>query len=108
MKIEKKEQLRQKINNVERQLKGGERARWSPIERKKIKERGEEPADFFRIIYKLQMLEKMRKFLEKHGCLVRSFIIMLNHPKEHWGDILIKKKGRDYIGPEQLAIRRNL
>jgi len=108
MKIEKKEQLRQKINTVEKRLKDGERARWSPIERKKIEERGEELADFFRIIYKLQMLDKMRKFLEKHGYLVRSFITMLNHPKEHWGDILIKKKGRDYIDPEKLAIRRNL
>jgi len=108
MKIEKKEQLRQKIENVERQLKGGERARWSPAERIKIKERGEEPADFFRIIYKLQMLDKMRKFLEKHGYLVRSFIIMLNRPREHWGDILVKKKGRDYISPEERAIRRNL
>jgi len=108
MKIEKKEQLRQKINNVEKQLKDIERARWSPIECKKIKERGEELADFFRIIYKLQMLGKMRKFLEKHGYLVRSFIVMLNCPKEDWGDILIKKKGRDYINPEELAIRRNL
>jgi len=108
MKISKKEQLEQKINIVERQLKGGERARWSPIEYKKIKERGEELADFFRIIYKLQMLDKMRKFLEKHGYLVRSFMTMLNHPKEHWGDILVKKKGGDYINPEQLAIKRNL
>lgn len=108
MKIEKKEQLRQKIENVEKRLKDGERARWSPIERKKIKERGEELADFFRIIYKLQMLDKMRKFLEKHGYLVRSFITMLNRPKEHWGDILIKKKGGDYINPEEHAIRRNL
>lgn len=108
MKIEKKEQLRQKINKVEKQLKDIERTRWSPVEYETIKERGEELADFFRIIYKLQMLDKMRKFLEKHGYLVRSFVTMLNHPKEHWGDILIKKKGRDYISPEQLAIRRNL
>ena len=108
MKIEKKEQLKQKINIVEKQLKDIERTRWSPAEYEKIKERGEEPADFFRIIYKLQMLDKMRKFLEKHGYLVRSFITMLNRPKENWGDILIKKKGRDYIDPEKLAIRRNL
>lgn len=108
MKIEKKEQLRQKIEEVEKRLKDIERTRWSPSGIKEIKKRGEEPADFFRIIYKLQMLDKMRKFLEKHGYLVRSFITMLNHPKEHWGDILIKKKGRDYINPEKLAIRRNL
>jgi len=56
----------------------------------------------------LQMLDKMRKFLERHGYLVRSFITMLNHPKEHWGDILVKKKGGDYINPEERAIRRNL
>ena len=108
MKIKKKEQLRQKIDSVEKKLKDIERARRSPIEHEKIKERGEEFADFFHIIYKLQMLDKMRKFLEKHGCLVRSFITMLNHPKEHWGDILVKKKGGDYINPEQRAIRRNL
>ena len=108
MKVEKKEQLRQKINTVEERLKDGERARWTQSETEKIKDRGEGPADFFRIIYKLQMLDKMRKFLEKHGYLVRSFIAMLNHPKESWGDILIKRKGRDYIDPEKLAIRRNL
>jgi len=108
MKVKKKEQLKQKINDVEKRLKDIERTRWSPFEIKEIKKRGEEPADFFRIIYKLQMLDKMRKFLEKHGYLVRSFVVMLNRPKENWGDILIKKKGRDYINPEQLAIRRNL
>ena len=108
MKASKKERLEQKINAVEEQLKDSERARWSPVEHKKIKERGEEPADFFRIIYKLQMLDKMRKFLKGNRYLVKSFIVMLNHPKENWGDILIKKKGRDYINPEELAIRRNL
>lgn len=108
MRANKKERLGQKINVVENQLKDTERARWSPAEREKIKERGEEPADFFRIIYKLQMLDKMRKFLEKHGYLVKSFMVMLNHSKEHWGDILIKKKGGDYINPEERAIRRNL
>lgn len=108
MKIKKKEQLKQKIDNVEKKLKDIERTRWSSAEYEKIKERGEELADFFRIIYKLQMLDKMRKFLERHGYLVRSFITMLNHPKEHWGDILVKKKGGDYINPEERAIRRNL
>ena len=108
MKANRKEQLKQKINIIEEQLKDIERVRRSPTEHEKIKERGEEPADFFRIIYKLQMLDKMRKFLEKHGYLVRSFIAMLNHPKESWGDILIKKKGGDYINPEKLAIKHNL
>jgi len=108
MKIKKKEQLKQKIDSVEKKLKDIERTRWSSAESEKIKERGEELADFFRIIYKLQMLDKMRKFLERHGYLVRSFVTMLNHPKEHWGDILVKKKGGDYINPEEHAIRRNL
>ncbi len=108
MRVSKKEKLRLRIDKVENQLKDVERSRWSLAETKKIKERGEELADFYRTVYKLQMLEKMRKFLDSHGYLVRSFMVMLNHPKENWGDILIKRKGVDYINPEERAIRRNL
>ena len=108
MKASKKEQLKNKINGVEEQLKDIERSRWSSAEAEKIKERGEELADFFRIIYKLQVIHKMRGFLEKHGYLVRSFVAMLNRPKENWGDILVKRKSEDYVNPEKLAIKRNL
>ncbi len=104
----KKKKLEQRIDEVENQLKDTERARWSLVETKKIKERGEQPADFFRIIYKLQMLERMQKFLRTNGYLVKSFMSMLNRPKENWGDILIKRKSRDYVNPEERAIRRNL
>ena len=108
MKISKKEQFKNKINAVEEQLKDIERARWTQSETEKIKDRGEELADFFRIIYKLQMIYKMRVFLDKHGYLVRSFVTMLNRPKENWGDILVKRKSGEFINPEKLAINRNL
>lgn len=108
MKTSKKEKLKNKINTVEEILKENERARWSTAETEKIKERGEELADFFRIIYKLQMIHKMRVFLNKHGYLVRSFVTMLNRPKENWGDILVKRKSGEFINPEKLAINRNL
>ncbi len=108
MKISKKEQLENKINMVEEQLKDIERARWSLAEATEIEERGEELADFFRIIYKLQMIIKMRIFLDRHGYLVRSFVTMLNYPKKNWGDILVKRKSGEFVNPEKLAIKHNL
>jgi len=62
MKIKKKEQLRQKIDSVEKKLKDIERTRWSSAESEKIKERGEEFADFFRIIYNCRCSIKCGSF----------------------------------------------
>lgn len=108
MKVEKKERLHQRINNAEKRLKDIERIRWSPSTVEEVKERGEEPADFFRIMYKLQVLDKMRRFLDSHCYLPGSYIWMLKHPREPWGDILVRKKVEHYMNPEKLAIKRDL
>jgi hypothetical protein len=73
-----------KIDAVEAQLKERERSRWSSAERREVESRGETDVDFFRILYKLQVLERMRAWLERNGSLPRSYQKMLKNPKEKW------------------------
>ena len=76
----------EKINEVLEQLKNAERERWSISTFEKIKERGEVYSDFFRIIYKLSVLERMKDYLKKYHSLSNSFQWMLRNPFEVWGD----------------------
>lgn len=82
--------------------------KWSPSEAAEIKKRGEQSADFFRILYKLQMLDRMRKYVRVNGRLERSQKWMLNNLFQDWGDMLTKRISKDCLNPEILAIRRNL
>ena len=40
---------------------------------------------FFRISYKLQMLERMKEWLDTYGDLPKSYKWMLQHPNDSWG-----------------------
>lgn len=40
---------------------------------------------FFRISYKLQMLERMKEWIDTRGDLPRSYKWMLRHPNDPWG-----------------------
>ncbi len=79
-----KSEWKEKINAVEEKLKARERERWSSAERRIVEEREETAIDFFRIAYKLQVLERMRAWLEDYGSLPRSYQQMLKHPNDVW------------------------
>jgi hypothetical protein len=81
--VDKLEYLK-RIERCEEKLKERERNKWSPSERQTIKEHGETKADYFQIIYKLSVLERMRSYLEKYGNLPHSFKKMLKNPFGEW------------------------
>jgi hypothetical protein len=68
----------EKICAVEHLLKLKELDRCSPKE---------EITDvtFFRISYKLQVLKRMKEWLEMNGDLPKSYKYMLKHPNDAWG-----------------------
>lgn len=68
----------EKICNIEHSLKTRELERCSPKE--KITD-----VTFFRISYKLQMLERMKEWLDTYGDLPKSYKWMLKHPNDSWG-----------------------
>jgi len=70
--MSKKDKCLKEINEVETELKRRVRELWTAVERKKIKERGEEDADFYQIWYKLCKLETITSWVNNYGYLTRS------------------------------------
>lgn len=107
--VGKTEELGSKIREVRRQIKQRERERWSESERKEVDRRKECLADFFHIIYKLSVLDRMERYLSTFHCLPNSFHWMLKHPHHEWGDrVLTMKSSWVMRDPEMLAIRKGV
>lgn len=107
--VDKIKELRSKIHEVRGQIKQRERERWSESERKEIDRREECPVDFFRIIYKLSVLDRMERYLNTFHCLPNSFRWMLNYPFYEWGDrVLMMKSSGVMKDPELLAMKKGL
>jgi len=73
-----KVEWRERICNTEHSLKLKELERCSTKE--KITD-----VTFFRISYKLQMLDRMKEWLDAKGDLPKSYKWMLKHPNDSWG-----------------------
>ena len=73
-----KDELLKRICKVEEDLKYRELSRISG-------KREVDSATFFRISYKLQVLARMKEWLDLYGNLPRSYRWMLRNPNEPWG-----------------------
>lgn len=60
------------IFEVKELLKQREREHWNNAEREQIEKRGETDVDFFRISFKLAVLDRMENWVYKYGKLTNS------------------------------------
>lgn len=72
------------IDECEARLKDRERSRWTAKQKARAILDGETKADFFQILYKLSVLDRMRRWVKTYGSIPYSFRRMLKEPFSEW------------------------
>jgi len=79
----KKDWLKE-IDRTRELLKQKAREQWSLPEKRKIKQRGEQEVDFFRIWYPLCVLERMERYWSKYRWMPPSWQRILKDLARKW------------------------